>query len=307
MDWIEICVTVPVGKCELAAGIANMIVPYGIYIEDYSDLEQGAREIAHIDLIDEGLVNRDRTRAVIHIYLSPDKDAGEAADFLRRRLFEADIENDIQTGSVREQDWAENWKRYFKPFKVGQRLLICPTWEQVPDTEGRLMLNIDPGMAFGTGEHDSTRLVLETLERYIGGGEIVLDIGCGSGILSIAALRLGARSALGVDIDRQAVKTAVENGRVNGLGPPAYRMVYGNLADGVDGVYAVVTANIVADAIIELSRDIRPLIKPDGVFLTSGIIDTREREVKDALCENGFKVVERRERGGWVVLVAKPE
>ncbi|MGI6265214.1 MAG: 50S ribosomal protein L11 methyltransferase [Acutalibacteraceae bacterium] len=303
MDWMEVCVTVACADVERAEAIAHMVVPYGLYIEDYSDLEQGAREIAHIDLIDEELLGRDRTRAIIHLYVSPEGNPAEAVAFLRERLTAEGIPHEVLTNAVKEADWANNWKQYFKPLPVGEKLLICPTWERADDPQGRAVLSIDPGMAFGTGGHDTTRLVLETLEQYVTPDTELLDVGCGSGILSMAALLLGAKSAKGIDIDPLAVKTAVENGARNGMAPPRYTMVEGDLTKGLQGErYQVVVANIVADAIIALSPSIPALLAPGGVYVTCGIIDTREEDVRRALTGCGFAVTERREQGGWVCL-----
>jgi ribosomal protein L11 methyltransferase len=305
MNWTEIQLTVPVEQAELAADIANMVVPYGLYIEDYSDLEQGAREIAHIDLIDEELLARDRSKAVIHLYISPEENPADSLAFLRERFTETGIEFELMTNGISQDDWANNWKQFFKPLPVGNKLIVCPTWEKPPSTEGRKVLYIDPGMAFGTGGHDTTRLVLETMEKYINGGETLLDVGCGSGILSIAALLLGAKRVDGVDIDPLAIKTAEENGRVNGFVPPEYNMVQGNLVDKVKGQYDVIVANIVADAIIELSGDLQPFMNKQGIYITSGIIDTRAGQVLDALDRCGFEVVARYDSGGWVAIVSK--
>ncbi len=304
-DWTEVCIRVATADTDAAAAIANMAVPYGIYIEDYSDLEEQAREIAHIDLIDEELLGRDREHSVIHLYIDPTESPAEAVAFLQERLSAAGIGNELLSQTVREEDWANNWKQYFKPQKIGEKLVICPSWESVSAPQGRAVLSIDPGMAFGTGGHDTTRLVLQTLEQYVTPGCDFLDIGCGSGILSIAACLLGAGSALGVDIDALAVKTARENGERNGLTAPRYRIVQGDLAEQVTGQYPVIAANIVADAIIALSPDVPPLLAPGGVYITSGIIDSREQEVLEALEQCGFDIVERRENRGWVCLVAK--
>lgn len=305
MDWTEVCIRVPTAHTDEAAAIANMAVPYGLYIEDYSDLEQGAWEIAHIDLIDEDLLRRERDHSLIHLYIDPQDNPPEAVAFLRERLSAAGIPNELMAQTVREEDWANNWKKYFKPLKVGKKLLICPSWESVENPEGRAVLSIDPGMAFGTGGHDTTRLVLETLENYVTPGCGVLDIGCGSGILSIAACLLGAGEALGVDIDELAVRTAVENGALNGLTPPRYDIRLGDLAEQVTGTYPVVVANIVADAIIALSPAVPALLAEDGVYIVSGIIDTREQDVQQALDACGFTVVERHEHGGWLCLVTR--
>ena len=302
-QWTEVCITVPQADTERATDIANMIVPYGVYIEDYSDLEQGAREIAHIDLIDEDLLAKDRTRSLIHIYLSPEDNPAEALAFLQERMTANGIDNRVDTTAISEEDWANNWKQYFKPLKIGEKLLICPTWDTVDDTEGRTVLNIDPGMAFGTGGHETTRLVLEAMEAVITPDTKVLDVGCGSGILSLAALLLGAESALAVDIDALAVKTAIENGERSGLVPPRYTVVEGDLVDKVSGQFELVVANIVADAIIMLSPAVKPFVKQDGVYIVSGIIDTREAEVVAALQACGFTVKKRFEQRGWLCMV----
>jgi len=304
-NWTELTVSVPVTDTDRAADIANMTVPYGLYIEDYSDLEQGAREIAHIDLIDEELLARDRTRSLIHVYLEPEVNPAEALAFLQERLSAAGIDNALSTRTVRESDWANNWKQFFKPLPVGEKLLILPTWETDENKDGRAVLHIDPGMAFGTGGHETTRLVLETLEKTVKAGDRFLDIGCGSGILSIAALLFGAESAFGVDIDPLAVKTAQENGELNGMTAPRYEIVEGDLADKVTGQYDVVAANIVADAIIALSPAVPAFLKEDGVYVVSGIIDVREQDVVTALAACGFTVAERYEQRGWVCLVCK--
>ena len=305
MDWTEVCIRVATADTDEAAAIANMAVPYGIYIEDYSDLEQGAREIARIDLIDEDLLAKERTHSLIHLYVSPEDNPAEAVAFLRERLTACGIPHEVVANTVSEEDWANNWKKYFKPLPVGEKLLICPSWETTDNPEGRAVLSIDPGMAFGTGGHDTTRLVLETLERHVTPGCAFLDVGCGSGILSIAACLLGAGSALGIDIDALAVKTAVENGELNGLTPPRYDIRLGDLARDVSGTYPVIAANIVADAIIMLSPAIPALLAEGGVYIVSGIIDTREQDVLTALAACGFTVAERYEHGGWLCMVCR--
>ncbi len=306
MDWTEITLLVPTADTEVAAAIANMAVPYGIYIEDYSDLEQGAREIAHIDLIDEELLARDRCHSIIHLYIDPAESPAEAVAFLSERLSAEGITHTVQSNEVREEDWANNWKKYFKPLVVGEQLLICPTWEQPGALgDGRKVLKIDPGMAFGTGGHDTTRLVLSVLEKTVTKGCDLLDVGCGSGILSIAALLLGANRALGVDIDPLAVRTAIENGEENDMTSPRYTIVEGDLVDKVDGQFDVIVANIVADAIIMLSPAVRPFLKDGGTYVVSGIIDSREQDVLPALDAAGFAVTERFESNGWVCLQCK--
>ena len=307
MEWTEIQIRVPTESTDEAAAIANMVVPYGIYIEDYSDLEQGAREIAHIDLIDEDLLKRDRTVTCIHIYIDPQENPTETIAFLRERYAAVGISSEVVADTVSEQDWANQWKQYFKPLPVGDRLLICPTWETTENPENRLVLSIDPGMAFGTGGHDTTRMVLEAMQPHLTSDCAVLDVGCGSGILSIAALLLGAKSAVGVDIDALAVKTAIENGELNGMTAPQYTIVEGDLVQKISGQYEVVLANIVADAIKMLSPAIPAFLKPGGVYIVSGIIAERGDEVENCLIQCGFTVAERREHGGWVCMVCRKD
>ena len=303
MDWIEISIEVGVDRLEEAAAIANMTVPYGIYIEDYSELEQEVMDIAHVDLIDEELLKKDRTKAKIHIYIDPEDNIGEAIQFLRERLTAAGIDYTIDQSKVEEDDWLNNWRKFFKPMPVGKRLLINPSWYTDTDPQGRLMMNIDPGLAFGTGKHETTRLCMEALERYVKGGERVLDVGCGSGILGIAAVMLGAQSAFGVDIDEAAVRTANENAAVNHVEDKVFAIA-GDLVDKVTEKYDLVVANIVADAIIALSASVSNFMTDDAVYIISGIIDTRADDVKNAISGH-FTIIEENIHRGWYCFVLK--
>ena len=245
-DWTEIAVTIPAEDTDRAGDIAQMVVPYGIYIEDYSHLEEEAMEIAHIDLIDEALLQKDRTKSVIHVYISPEENPAEAVSFLKERFAAEDIPNEITSANCAEEDWINNWKKYFKT---------------------------------------------------------MLDMGCGSGILSVAGLLLGAESAVGVDIDPLAVKTAVANAEVNGVAD-RFTGICGNLAEKVSGTFDIVAANIVADVVILLTKDAPRFMKPDTVYILSGIIDTREDDVLACLAEK-FELIDRRSEKGWVALAAK--
>ena len=305
MDWTEVLISVDTKDIDLAESIAHMVVPYGIYIEDYSNLEDEALEIAHIDLIDEDLLQKDRTKAIIHIYISPEESPAEATAFLEERFKTENIEYTIGTSLCKNEDWENNWKAYFKPMNIGNKLLIKPVWYDDIDAGDRVVLNIEPGLAFGSGTHQTTRLCLETLENYISDGCDVLDVGCGSGILSVASLLLGAKSAIGVDIDKLAVKTAKDNGALNNYSEPALTFKEGNLTDKIDGKFDVVVANIVADIIIKLSSDIQRYMKEDGYFITSGIIDMREDEILNAFEQNNFEVIDRHEDEGWLCFVCK--
>ena len=303
MDWTEILVEIKAADVDTAAAIANMTVPYGIYIEDYSGLEDEVMQIAHVDLIDEDLLNMDRDIAKIHIYIDPEDNIDEAVIYLRERLSAAGIGCCIDLSSVQEDDWLNNWRKFFKPMPVGERLLINPSWYTDTDPEGRAVLNIDPGLAFGTGKHETTRLCMEAIERYVKPGDSVLDVGCGSGILGIAAVLLGAGSALGVDIDELAVRTANENAAVNRV-EDRFTAIAGDLVDKITEKYDLVVANIVADAIIALSASVRDYLKPDGVYIVSGIIDTRADDVRAAV-SGSYDIIEENTLGGWYCFALK--
>lgn len=302
-QWTEIKISINASDIDRASDIANMVVPYGIYIEDYSALEQQVQEIAHIDLIDEDLLAKDRSKAFIHIYLEPDVNPAESLAFLSERYTAEGIAHELDTAATMDEDWRNNWKKFFNPTPVGDRLLIRPTWRDDYDAEGRVVLNIDPGLAFGTGSHETTRLCLETIEKYLRKGDTVLDVGCGSGILAIASLLLGADRAIGVDIDPVAVRTARENAELNGVSE-RFEVAVGDLTEKISGKFNLIVANIVADAIINLSEGVREFMTPDTVYIMSGIIDTRGDEVAEAVGRN-FDIIERYEDGGWVCLAAK--
>ena len=298
MEWTEIKVTVPQEYTDTAAAIANMTVPYGIYIEDYSDLEQEAEEIAHINLIDEELIAKDRTVSVIHIYISECDNAAEALEFLKERLTAAGIEYKAGSDGVNDSDWNENWKKYFHATEIGKRLTIVPSWEEYDNRENRVLLHIDPGAAFGTGTHATTSLCLELLQDYIKDGSAMLDIGCGSGILAIASVLLGAEYAVGVDIDAQSVKTARENAAINSVSDRT-EFIVGDLAEKVSGRFPVVCANIVADVVIRLLDGAEKYIADGGVLIVSGIIDIRENDVLEAAEKHGYEISQKRYRDNW--------
>lgn len=304
-NWTEIAITVSTADIDNAGNIANMVVPYGIYIEDYSALEEETLEIAHIDLIEQSLLEKDRTKGIIHVYVNPHENPLEAVSFIKERLESEKISFEITIADCKTEDWVNNWKQYFHPMPIGKKLLIRPTWEDEYDPQGRTVLHIEPGLAFGTGSHPTTKLCLETLENYISENSTVLDIGCGSGILSIASLLLGAKSAFGVDIDKLAVKTALENAKENGFEPPVFKAVNGNLSDKVTGKYNVIVANIVADIIMDFNKEVGHFLDKDGVYITGGIINSRKDEVIYSFEQNGFKIIENFEEKGWNVFVCK--
>ncbi len=304
MNWTEITITVPQKDTDEAAAIANMTVPYGIYIEDYSDLEEKAEEIAHINLIDEELIAKDRTTSLIHIYISECDNALEAVEFLKERFRAANIDFKVDSIGVNDVDWNENWKKYFHTTEIGERLVIVPSWEKYDNINNRVVLNIDPGAAFGTGTHATTSLCLSLLEKHVKSGVTMLDIGTGSGILAIASTLLGADSAIGVDIDAQSVKTAKENAEINAVEDKC-KFIVGNLADKISGKFNVVCANIVADVIIKLFDNVADFMEDDAVLIISGIIDLRKDDVLSSAAAHGFSVVEENYKENWCAFTLK--
>ena len=302
MNWTEIIAEVNSADLDKAENIAHMTVPYGLYIEDYSELEQEVLEIAKIDLIDEALLKQDRTKGKIHIYISPESNPAEAAAFLKERFEAEGISYKLYSGECDVESCLENWKKYFNPINIGEKLLIRPVWRDDYDPQGRIVLNLEPGLAFGTGTHETTRLCLQALEKHVKKGDIMLDVGCGSGILSVAALLLGAEHATGIDIDPLAVKSSIENAERNNVAD-RYTGIHGDLAEKASGCYDIITANIVADAIIMLSADIEKLMNDKTIYIMSGIIDTRLDDVLSALPPT-LRIIERYEEKGWICLAA---
>lgn len=305
MDWTELAITIPCAFVDDASAIAQMVVPYGIYIEDYSNLEEQVEHIAHIDLIDQDLLEKDRSKAVIHIYIEPEQNPLEAVSFLQNRFDLEKIPYEIGTKNVDQEEWATAWQKYYHPMKVGKKIVICPEWEQCEISPDEVKLVLNPGMAFGTGTHETTRLCMQTLEEHITPDSTVLDIGCGSGILSITSLLLGAKHAVGVDIDELAVKVAYENAALNRIDRTQAEFVCGDLTDKVDGQFDVICANIVADVIIKLCETVTQFMHEGSVLLCSGIIDQREDDVLAALDGAGLKVLEIKRENGWLAISCK--
>ena len=302
MEWTDIRITVPQQYAETAEAIATMVSNGGIYIEDYSDLEQQAWEIAHVDLIEQELLDKPRDIVIVHMYLAPDETPAEVLPLFRERLDAAGVPYTLDTAGVQQEDWQNAWKKYYHAMDIGSRLAIVPGWESY-DTD-RIRITMDPGLAFGTGTHETTALCLELLDSLVQGGERVLDVGTGSGILAIAALKLGAREADGVDIDPMCVRTAGENAERNGV-DGRFRVLVGDLSDKAEGVYDIITANIVAAAILSLAPAVPALMAPGAKFICSGIIDERKGEVLAGLQASGLRPVEIKEKRGWVCILCE--
>ena len=299
--WNELTVKVKTEDTARASDVCTVVADMGIYVEDYSDLENVVWNIAHVDLIEQELLERDRTHSLIHVYIKQEKDALECVEFIKARLDAEGIEYETSIVGVNEEDWANNWKQYYHTQRIGKRIVVTPSWEEYTPSGDDVQMRLDPGMAFGTGTHDTTRLCLELLEEVVTPETRILDVGTGSGILSVGGVLLGAPSALGVDIDPVAVKVANENAEINEVSDKT-EFVCGDLTDKVHGKFEIVTANIVADVIIRLLSTVKNYLLKGGVLIVSGIIDTRADEVENACHEAGFTTEKRLEHGGWVAI-----
>lgn len=319
MNWIKSIIhTTSAGIESVVGGLLNVGIN-GTQIEDEADFNDFLEHNKEFwDLVDDELIEQKKGGTKVIFYLADNEYLAEnianvkgALAFLKS--FDADGkfgDLTIETESVCEEDWANNWKKYFKVLEIGEKITVCPVWESVPETN-RIVFKINPGMSFGTGTHHSTKMCIEELEKIIKTGDEVLDIGCGSGILSIVSLLLGAKNATAVDIDPNCVHIAYENAALNGIFEDDYTVLPGNvLSDDAlfakisDKKYDVVEANIIADVIIALAPKAKKLTKKGGVFITSGIIINRADEVENEL-KKYFKIEKIKQSGEWISMVCR--
>ncbi len=296
--WIQIKVTVKQEYLNDLCAVMSM-VDNSLMVEDYSDVQQELDGV-YGDLIDQELLERDRTIAAVSVFIPMEKSPAESEGFIRERLSVLDIPAEIECIGVHEEDWANSWKQYYKPIKTGEKLVIVPEWETYDPADGEIVVLMDPGMAFGTGTHETTRLCAMLLEKYVRPGDRMLDVGCGSGILAICAAKLGAGSCFACDIDPVAVRIAGENAALNQTAQvePGVSDLLAQ-AKKAPGGYHVCCANIVADVIIRLSPDIGGFMEPDGVLIVSGIITERAEETVSALKAAGWHLIDERRENGW--------
>lgn len=311
MKWIELKIQTHRMAVDAISEMLYPIGAKGFSIEDPLDLEHFKEEFPYWDYIDEGIENREIDIVVIKAYFpQEDTKIEEVIPRLRRKIgelknFGLEIgELAISKSEMEQEDWEDGWKRYFKTFHATDRIVIQPIWEEYEPKEDEIIVKMDPGMAFGTGEHETTAMCLSLIEKYLKEGDDVLDVGCGSAILSIAAKKLGADKVAAIDLDPVAVRVAKENISYNEL-EGQIKVMEGNLVDEVDERYDIVVANIMADVIILLTSSVKDFLKEGGLFIASGIINEKREEVIRALEENGFVLSDSLQRGEWNALVAR--
>ncbi|MBO5355162.1 MAG: 50S ribosomal protein L11 methyltransferase [Clostridia bacterium] len=301
-DWTQLKVTVPLSQLDALVAVMSML-NNNLMIEDYSDIDL---KTCYGDLIDESILNADKTVASVSVFLPAERPYSDAIAFLNERMSAEQIEGKIELIGVNEEDWANSWKAYYKPLHIGRRMVIVPAWESYDPQPDEIIVCMDPGMAFGTGSHETTRLVIELLEELVTPGMRVADVGCGSGILAICAAKLGAAECKAYDIDPVAVRVAREN--ISDSGMTNVSCDVSDLLKGVDlagGQYDLICANIVADIIIRMAPDVGRYMKDDAILLASGIITERAEEVIEALNTSHLKVVRRLDDNGWCALVVQ--
>ncbi|GAA0856743.1 MULTISPECIES: 50S ribosomal protein L11 methyltransferase [Clostridium] len=307
--WIEVKVLTTSEAVEPISGIFYTLDCKGVSIEDPNDILGREQGPLTWDFADINVLEHKGEYAVVKGYFSDEDNIDEVVTYVKEKVKEIkDMGFDIGRGEVlvektHEEDWANNWKKYYKPSKVGEKIVVKPIWEDYEKKDDELVVELDPGMAFGTGDHETTRMCIQALEKYVEKDSTVFDVGTGSGILAIAAAKLGAKKAVGVDLDPVAVESAKENVSYNNL--DNIEVLYGNLVEVIEGKADIVVANIIAEIICILIDDVKRVLKQGGMFITSGIIHERVKMVTDKLEESGFEVIKVNKDGEWNCIIAK--
>ena len=311
MNWTEVTIKT---TTEAVEAISNILMEErcgGVMIEDPKDFLFQKKNELDWDYVEEEVFNKSGQDGVlIKTYIPEERNVLELIETVKARIallpsFGLDIgEGSVSLSNVNESDWANEWKKYYKPTKVGKKIVVKPSWEDYEKQEGDLIIELDPGMAFGTGTHETTSMCIRELENYVDETKTVFDIGCGSGILAIAAAQLGAKEVVAGDLDEVAVKVSKENCEINNVSDKVV-VKHGSLFEVVDSKADVIVANIIADIIKILAKDVSKFLKEDGVFISSGIILAKIDEVCEALEENGFEIVKVERLGEWSAIVSK--
>ena len=321
MEWIKVTIYTSTEGIEPLTGVLYQIGVTGFEIEDEADFyEFLENNHQYWDYVDDELKNEKHKETCVNVYVSDNASGRETLVDIRNEvalLKKRDENNEfgrleISLNNVSEEDWANNWKRFFHPIEIGEKVLIKPEWEELSSPTDRVVFNVNPGMSFGSGTHHTTQLCIEQLEKYVDSDTYMLDLGCGSGILSVIGLMLGAKAAYAVDIDPNAVDIAYENAERNGIGKERYHVITGDVTSDeallgtlAERKYNVIAANIVADVIIAIAPTAAKLIDENGVFIASGIIEERIPDVAEAIEHCGFEILTTQRRADWACIVSK--
>lgn len=312
MKWVEVQIKTTTEAEEIVANIMYDLGVTGLAIEDPSDILAFQQSEEDWDYIDPELVKQDYEGVIIKAYFPEDENLPDKIQLVKDNIENIPMrETGKALGSVTitevyEEDWAEAWKKYYKPIKLGEKIVIKPTWEEYEKKEGEIVIELDPGMAFGTGTHETTMLCIEALEKYVNNNTFVYDVGCGSGILSIVSAKLGAKKVVGVDLDPLCVKISKENVSINRV-ENTVEILEGNLLDKFTEKADIIVCNIIAEVIIDMVKHLKKYLKDDGVFIASGIIVEKKEKVKEELVSNGFKMLEEKITNDWVLIVSSME
>ncbi len=301
MKWTEVQIRTKTENEEIVTNALYDLGVQGLAIEDPKDILDLVEVREDWDLIDEKLISQGFNTIIIKCYLR------ESEDLIKKiQAIEKSIKGlgQVVVSEIYEQDWSEKWKTYYKPIKIGKNIVIKPSWEDYKSRAEDVIIELDPGMAFGTGTHETTILCIEDIEKYMKTGDKVFDIGCGSGILSIVAAKLGAKKVISVDLDDLAVRVAKENIENNNV-DNIVNIEKGNLLDVVEEKADLIVSNILAEVIVKLSNSIKNYLNDEGLFISSGIIKEKKNIVEEALKENNFTILETKTMDGWVSIVAK--
>lgn len=316
MKWIRFTLETHTDAVDMLSYMLSEIGVEGIEIEDHMPLSEEDKKKMFVDILPDPVENDGSAK--VHFYMEPENCNPEKI-MLQVQNIVQEVSEFCETGKgtitlseTEDKDWINNWKTFFKPFRASDDIVIKPTWvDYEKEKESDILIEIDPGIAFGTGSHETTRLCIQALDKYVKEGDSILDVGCGSGILSIAALKLGAGHATAIDIDETAVKVAAENMVVNHIPSNRYTLFDGDLITNqymkvrAGSGHDIVVANILADVIIPLTGIIRPHLKKGGLYITSGIIDTKEAEVREALVSAGFEILDAQHMKEWCCFIAR--
>lgn len=301
-NWTQIKVGCSHNDLETVCAVMCML-DNGLMIEDYSDVEENLMQV-YGELIDEKILNADKDRAFVSIFVPEEKSFTDYVAYLKDRFVALCVDTEISLEGLKEEDWYNAWRAYYKPLHIGDHLVVVPAWQEYESAPGEVIVRMDPGMAFGTGTHETTRLCAEMVEKHMPDNARVLDIGTGSGILSLFALKLGAASANAYDIDPVAVRVAIDNAKTNQV--ENFTCGVSDLLASVDlsgGKYDFAMANIVADILIRMSENISDYLKEGAKIVCSGIIEGRTEDVTQAMTLRGFTLCDEKNENDWKVLV----